>query len=404
MAPTSVEIPYRAYWATPFAKWQGSLSHLHSLKFAAHVAKTALTDRSIDPSVFDFGVLGTTVPQQGCFYGLPWVTGLLGAEHVAGPTIAQACATGARILCTAFDEIAAGRAGVALAIAADRVSNGPQLYHPDPEGPGGAGRHEAWVLDNFERDPWAGCAMVDTAENVAARYGIGLKEQHDLVLRRYAQYDEALANDRAFQRRYMTLPFEVPDARFQKTRTSLEGDEGIYPTTPEKLARQRPVREGGTVSLAAQTHPADGNAAIVLAAPEKARDLSSDPAIRVTPLAFGQSREAKGYMPAAPIEAARRALAQAGLGIADMDAIKAHNPFVVNDIAFARAFDIDVARMNNFGCSLVWGHPQAPTGVRAIIELIEELVLRGGGIGLFEGCAAGDSAMAMVVKVEERRS
>ena len=60
---------------------------------------------------------------------------------------------------------------------------------------------------------------------------------------------------------------------------------------------------------------------------------------------------------------------------------------------------IDAMSMNNFGCSLVWGHPQGPTGVRGVIELIEELVLRGGGVGLFGGCAAGDSGMSVVLRV-----
>ena len=55
--------------------------------------------------------------------------------------------------------------------------------------------------------------------------------------------------------------------------------------------------------------------------------------------------------------------------------------------------------MNNFGSSLIWGHPQGPTGLRGIIELIEELEMRGGGIGLFQGCAAGDSAMAVLIRV-----
>jgi acetyl-CoA acetyltransferase len=56
-------------------------------------------------------------------------------------------------------------------------------------------------------------------------------------------------------------------------------------------------------------------------------------------------------------------------------------------------------RVNRFGSSLVWGHPQAPTGLRSIAELIEELVLAGGGHGLFSGCAAGDTAMAVVLRV-----
>jgi len=79
--------------------------------------------------------------------------------------------------------------------------------------------------------------------------------------------------------------------------------------------------------------------------------------------------------------------------------IKSHNPFAVNDIAFARAFGLDWKDMNNYGCSLIWGHPQGPTGLRAIIEMIEELVLQGGGYGLFQGCAAGDSALATIIKV-----
>ena len=76
---------------------------------------------------------------------------------------------------------------------------------------------------------------------------------------------------------------------------------------------------------------------------------------------------------------------------------------MLNDIVFARELGIDPMGMNNYGSSLVWGHPQGPTGLRSVIELIEELVSRGGGYGLFSGCAAGDSAMAVVLQVDDRR-
>ncbi len=69
----------------------------------------------------------------------------------------------------------------------------------------------------------------------------------------------------------------------------------------------------------------------------------------------------------------------------------------------ADAFGIPTERINRFGSSLVWGHPQGPTGLRAVIELIEELAMRGGGLGLFTGCAAGDTGMAVVIRVEDRR-
>ncbi|MGH8596444.1 MAG: thiolase family protein, partial [Gammaproteobacteria bacterium] len=160
-----IAIPYGTYWCTPFARWQGSLSHLHSLRFAAHVAREALDTRRISPKVFDYGVLGITVPQRNCFYGLPWLAGLLGAPRIGGPTIMQACATSARVIAQASQEIVTGQATCVLTITTDRVSNGPHVYYPNPRGPGGTGETEDWVLGNFECDPFAGCNMVTTAEN-----------------------------------------------------------------------------------------------------------------------------------------------------------------------------------------------------------------------------------------------
>jgi acetyl-CoA acetyltransferase len=396
---TDVAIPYGAYWSTPFARWQGALAHLHSVRFAAHVTTQALARRGLAVEAFDYGVLGITVPQRASFYGLPWLAGMIGAPSLAGPTISQACATGARVLRAAASEIIEGAATTALVVTTDRTSNGPHLYYPAPDGPGGTGEHENWILDNFERDPWADLAMVDTADRVAARHGISTARQHEVVLERYAQYAEAVGNDSAFLKRFMDLPFEVPDARLKRVRTTLAGDEGIHPTSADKLAKLSPVRQDGSVTFGGQTHPADGSAGVVVTTPHRARELSSNPSIAIRILAFGQSRVEKGYMPEAPVPAARQALERAGLDIADIDVIKTHNPFVVNDIVLADAFGIPTHRMNRFGCSLVWGHPQAPTGLRAIIELIEELAMRGGGQGLFTGCAAGDTGMAVVIRV-----
>ena len=254
-------------------------------------------------------------------------------------------------------------------------------------------------MDNFGCDPLGGHSMLATAENVAARHGIATAEQHEVVLRREAQYAQALADDSAFLKRFMTLPFEVPAPGYKKTLTRLEGDEGISHSTPEGLAALKPVVPGGTVTFGGQTHPADGNAAIVVTTRERAREMSTDPKIAVRLHGFGLARAELAYMPEATVPAAQRALAQAGRSVGQMDAVKTHNPFALNDIFFARSTGIDWRTMNNYGCSLVWGHPQAPMGTRAIIELIEELALRGGGYGLFTGCAAGDTAMAVVIEV-----
>lgn len=402
MPAATIAIPHGAYWCSPFARWQGALAEFHSLRLAAWVTCRALAERGLEPGLFEHGVLGLTVPQRHCFYGLPWVGSQIGAPALTGPTIMQACATSARVLVQAAQELQDGHAECVLALTADRTSNGPHLYYPAPAGAGGTGESEDWVLGNFDRDPALGIAMVATAENCARRWGVSRDEQHAVALQRYEQYLAALvpgADGRCFQDRYMVRPLELPDRRFERGRGHLEGDEGVRETTAAGLARLRPVVEGGSVTHGAQTHPADGNAGMVLSTPERARELARDPAVGIRLLAWGQSRTESGYMPAAPVEAARRALAAAGIGFADLAAVKSHNPFAVNDILFARETGIALERMNNFGCSLVWGHPQAPTGMRAVIELVEELAQRGGGHGLFHGCAAGDSAMALVVSV-----
>jgi acetyl-CoA acetyltransferase len=93
------------------------------------------------------------------------------------------------------------------------------------------------------------------------------------------------------------------------------------------------------------------------------------------------------------------ALKNADIKVADVAAVKTHNPFTVNDVVMGKLMNINDKIFNNYGSSLIYGHPQGPTGMRLIIELIEELVLKGGGYGLFAGCAAGDTAAGLVLKV-----
>ena len=100
-------------------------------------------------------------------------------------------------------------------------------------------------------------------------------------------------------------------------------------TSADALAALRPVVAGGTVTFAGQTHPADGNAGLVVTTPARARELARDGNVRVRLLGFGQARVEQAYMPEAVIPAATDALGMAGLGIGDIEAVKTHNPFAV---------------------------------------------------------------------------
>jgi acetyl-CoA acetyltransferase len=380
-----------------------SFSDLHSMKFAAVTAASVAKDKNWPIESLDHSVLGITVPQEKSFWGAPWVMTMMGAPFVTGPTVSQACATSARALAAAAAEIGGGDATASLVVTCDRTSNSPVVVHPNPRGPSGAPTVENWMLDNFNDEPTGHFAMVDTAENCARDWQISTQEQHELAALRYQQYHDALKDDAAFLRRFMTLPFAVPDQRFKKETGILTGDEGIHDTTLEGLKKLKPVREGGTVTFGGQTHPADGNAGMIVASKDRVSDFTQQPGIEIRILGFGQARERHAYMPAAPVKAAKRALDSAGLSVGKIDVFKSHNPFIVNDIVFARETGVDATKMNNYGCSLVFGHPQGPTGLRLIIEMIEELAMRGGGNGLFHGCAAGDTAMAVVVSVQDKR-
>jgi acetyl-CoA acetyltransferase family protein len=392
----NAHIPYGAYWTTPFCRWQGSLSGYHAIELAGGVGKAFLDKREIAPDVFDSLFLGITVTQRSAFYGAPWLAGLLGAPKITGPTLSQACATSPRVLADAAKEIELGERDCILTVCCDRTSNGPHVYFPDPGGPGGTGQKEDVVLDSFGKDPWAGSSMLQTAENVAKKHGIGRKEQDELTLLRNEQYLESLANDRAFQQRYF---FPVELRRGRKVTGLLEKDEGIFSTTAEGLAGLRPMLPDGTVTFGSQTHPADANAGMVVCGAERAKELSTDPSVTVRLLAFGDARAEKAMMPEAVAPAAHQALSRAGITIGDCAAVKLHNPFAVGDLLFCRQLELEPAKVNRFGSSLIYGHPQAPMGMRMILELIEELVEQGGGYGLFAGCAGGDTAMAVVLQV-----
>jgi acetyl-CoA acetyltransferase family protein len=389
-------IPYGAYWSTPFCRWQGSLGRTHAIELAARTAARFLAARKTSAEEFDSLVLGTTVPQSRSFYGGPWLASMIGAPAITGPLVSQACATSVRALNTAALEVESGMSKCVLSVTCDRTSNGPHVYYPDPAGTGGMGGTEDPVWDNFNSDPNTGLAMIRTAENVAREAGISRKEQDDMTLLRHRQYQDSLAGDRAFQRRYMVAA-EIPAGK--KKVDLVEADEGVFPTTEEGLAKLRPVLEDGTVTYGTQTFPADGNAGIVVCSREKARAMAGDAGVPIRILSFGTARSEKGFMPKAVVPAARRALELAGIGIGACKGIKTHNPFAVNDVYFCRETGVDREKMNRYGSALIWGHPQGPTGTRSLIELIEELVAAGGGYGLFSGCAAGDTAMAVVIKV-----
>jgi acetyl-CoA acetyltransferase len=393
---TRAYIPYGGYYSTPFARWQGTLANENAIVLGASTSRRFFESKGWNPRMLDYVLVGSTVYQKQWFYSGPWAAAMMGAAETPGVLVSQACSTPTTTIYQAGMGIETGMFANSWCLLADRCSNGPHASWPNPNGPGGQVVTEDWFMDNVAKDPWGGTSMIETAENVSKEYGVTREECDAITLRRQAQYHDALANDRAFQKRYMF----AAEVRISKKKTvTLEADEGITLSTPEGLAGLRPVLPDGVHTFGAQTHPADGNCGLSVTTREKARELSADPSIEVQLVSFGFARARKAHMAAAVAPSAQMALDNAGLKAADLGAVKTHNPFAANDVVMAKVMGLDVNSMNNYGSSLIYGHPQAPTGARLVIEGIEELVQKGGGYLLFAGCAAGDTAAALVLKV-----
>lgn len=395
MRYSNVAIPAGFAWSSPFTKWQGALAEVSSLDLAADVTARALADRGLDAAVIEEMILGWTVPQPDIFYGAPLLAAQIGSAGISGPMISQACATSVACLGAAAARVSAG-GGTTLVVTTDRTSNGPQILFPRPGAQGGAPLSTHWVLDSFAKDPWASTSMLEAGDTVAREGSVSRAELDELAAMRSEQYQKSLADDRAFQRRYMV------EAQIQQRRETsvVDADEGVRPVILEDITGLRPASPDGLHTFATQTHPADGCAGAIVTSTEQAREMGHGEGV-ATILSAGFSRVGKTHMPEAPVPAARVALDEAGLTFDQLDAVTTHNPFAVNDIYFSRQTGYPLDRMNAYGCSLIFGHPQAPTGLRSVTELIEELRLRGGGTGLFAGCAAGDTGAAILVRVHD---
>lgn len=390
-------IPARYLWSSPFVRWQGSLADVSSNELAVAVTAAALAQRKFDISALTTLIVGQTVPQPDSFYVAPYIAARLGAVGVSGPVIAQACATSVACVAAAAGIVEVTHDEMALVVATDRISNGPLLVYPTTSGIGGTPQVAKWVLDSFAADPGTGLSMTATAEYVAADGRFSREAIDDMTMLRYEQYQRGMADDRAFQRRYMQ-PIVLTGKR--GANREIAADEGIHSYARAALAALKPAEANGVVTFGSQTHPADGCAGAVVCSFDRARQLAGgEGVVRLVSISFARAEKAR--MPKAATMAAQRAVAEAGLQFGDLKAVTTHNPFAVNDLWFCHQTGYAQEKMNAYGCSLIFGHPQGPTGLRSIAELVQVLHMQGGGYGLFTGCAAGDTGAALIVHVDD---
>jgi len=391
---TKAFIPYRGYYSTPFVRWQGRW-RTSIRSYSGQTPPGGSSSRRGGTRRWWSTFWSAARLPEAVVLQRPLAAGMMGAAGVPGVLVSQACSTSAFAVYQGGMGVETGLFGNGWCLLADRCSNGPHASWPNPNGPGGQVISEDWVMDNFGKDPWAGGAMIQTAENVSRESGVTRAECDAITLRRQEQYEASLADDRAFQKRYMFRSKCRSRRRRRspspRTRGSSLDERGAGGPAPRPSGRRAHVRNADP--------PGDGNCGVCVTTREKAKELSADPKVEIRLVSFGFARTKKAFMAAAVAPSAQMALANAGIKASDLAVVTTHNPFAANDIVMAKAMGLDANAMNNFGSSLIYGHPQAPTGARAMIEGIEEAAIKGGGYVLYSGCAAGDTAASIVLKV-----
>lgn len=388
----NARIPYGTWGSSYFPAWQTSvLSEVNIGQFAGEAMAKILGKRKVPRHKLEYLIIGSTIPYHWKFWNAPLIASCLG-HRIPGYHMEQACATGLTSVILAGSEVNSGSYDTVGVLTFDRTSDSPVGVFPERRS---YRRTEALVdvWDNFGFDPATGGAMITTAGVTARKYKIDRSEVDELTYLRYKQYYEA--KNSGFLSRVL-FPFEILNVQ-GRLAGKIDDDFGVRQISLQALKDMREIDT--CVTAGGQTHASDGMATILVTSPEKARELSLKPEIDIQFIAKVDIRTLPGLMPEAPGLAVKKLLQKTGLTMDDMVVVKNHNPFAVNDAIFAKTMNYDWRKMNKTGCSLVWGHPQAPTLTRILIESLEEAVDLGGGYVLIFGCAAGDVGTAGIFKV-----
>jgi acetyl-CoA acetyltransferase len=384
-------IPYGTWGSSYFPAWQTSaLAEVNIGQFAGEAMGMILGKRKVPKRQLEYLVIGSTIPWHWKFFGAPTVASCLG-HRIPGYHVEQACATGLEATIHAASEVQGGYDVVGV-LGFDRTSDSSVGVFPERRSyQRTVVLNDVW--DNFGFDPAAGKAMIATAGLAARKHNIDRTETDEVTAYRYEQYYRTKAS--GFLDRVM-VPMEILNVQ-GKLLGKIEEDLGVKQLTLDML---RSMRELDTaVTGGTQTHASDGMATLLVTTKEKARELSARPEIEIQYIAKAEVRAQPSLMPESPALAVQKLLKMTGLTMDDMVVVKNHNPFAVNDAIFAKVLAYDWHKINRTGCSLVWGHPQGPTLIRAMIEGVEEAVDLGGGYVLIFGCAAGDVGIAGLFKV-----
>ncbi len=389
---------------TPVGTFGGALRDVPVEDLAATVVRAVVARSGIDPGrlddvVFAQSYANSEVPCVG-----RWVALHAGLPiEVPGMQLDRRCGGGLQALVTAAMMVQTGAADVVLAGGVESMS---RIEYYSTATRWGARAGTVSLYDRLDRGrersqpearfgPISG--MIETAENLAADFGID-RERADAYAARSHQRAAAAAKDGRFTGEVISV--EVPQRRGDPVL--VESDQGVRPdSTPETLARLRPVTPGGTVTAGNAAQQNDAAAACLVVAEDQLAGLGLEPSGYLGGWAAAgcdPSRMGFGPVPAVARLAARTGTDTRGL-LDRMALVELNEAFAVQVLAVLEGWgwhDEDRLNVNGSGISL--GHPIGATGMRMVTTLLHELRRRGGGQGLVTMCVGGGQGLAATVE------
>lgn len=379
---------------TPIGDFQGSLKSLDPITMGTIVAKAALEQAQLDPSlvqelacglIFKAGFKGNPARQIQIASGMP--------VSAYAYTIDQQCGSGMKCFETVFHSISVGSSDIGVVVGTETMSQAPYLLKNAREG---YRMGDSKIVDTMLNDGLV-CAMENyhmgiTAENLAEEYNITRQEQDELALLSHQRAATARANG-TFKEEIMPVVIKS-----KKGDTIISQDD--HPKDDmslEKLAALKPAfKKDGTVTAGNASSLNDGASALVLMSASKAEELGIKPLAKIKSTAnFGVAPRVMGIGPAYAIP---KAIALAGLAVDDIGYYEINEAFAAQFIAVNRELKLDMSKVNANGSGIGLGHPVGCTGARLITSLIYEMKRRNDKYGCASLCVGGGPALAIVIE------
>ncbi len=369
-----------AYVRSPFTLAnRGGLSRMRADDLAAQVIRGLMAKTGIDPAEIEDLIVGCAFPEAEQGLNVARLIGVLAdlPMSVTGVTVNRFCGSSMQAIHMAAGAIQMNAGEVFVCAGVESMTRVPIMgFNPMPN------------PALFDRYPEAYVSMGETAENVAAKYGLSRAEQDSFAEHSHQKAEAArIAGKLADE----IIPIVTATG-------TVDQDGCIRPdTTLEKLAELKPAfDEDGTVTAGTSSPLTDGASAVLVCTEEYADRAG------LAPLAVIKSIATQGCQPElmglGPIGASKKALSRAGIGTQDLDVIELNEAFAAQALANIRDLGLNADRINLDGGAIAIGHPLGATGARITGKAAQLLRRQGGRYGLATQCIGGGQGIATVLE------